>query len=930
MQKLLLSFLFGLAAFLAQAQNPTRIRIQGTVQDTTGEKLPAATVMLLQPQDSSLVSYAVTNTNGAFEFKNVKNNPYLLKISYVGYLPYQRRIAASATDINDIGTLKIKPITKELLEVVIQTAKAPLSIKGDTIEYDASSFKVPTGSTVEDLLRRLPGIEVDVDGNVKAQGKDIKRVTVDGKTFFGGDPKSATKNLGAETLSKVQVFNDKSEQAKLTGIDDGKREKVMNLALKDEFKKGAFGKITAAAGTEDRWATRGNYNRFNQKEQFSVIGYANNINETGVNWEDYGEFKGNNSFNDFDNGDFGFSSGGNFYYMTSDVVNNFDGRGFTKNAGVGVNYNYSHEKTKFNTSYFYNQTRLNLDQYSYKQTFLQNSSFYNLDTTAQNNFRGNHSINMRLEQNLDSNNTLITKATARFSGSDNTNKQYQRYLNNDKIAENTLNIDNGSDLSSYTVSGTAIYRHKFKKKGRSFAASAAANISSSDETQNLSSITKYLTSTDPNAQIRAIRQLNDNNNDQTQLKSSLLYLEPLSKKFYWETFYNFSSDHRKVYRDAFNRLQSDERMDSLSTYYTNQIYYNRVGSSVRYSNSGVNVSVGAAGLRYDLEGSYAPSASLPSSHINRNFTAFSPNIDASIETDNNMYLSTSYSFNVKAPQLNDLQPIVNNSNPYYVTTGNPDLLPERSHNFNFSINKFDPSTFSYLNFWIDYTSYLSRVVYNQTIDPDFVTYTRPENISGGYSLAPSLYAGIPIVKTKLKFNMNAGYELGETPTFINSARNNTTSNNYNGGLGFSFTPTDKLILDLGGNLTYNTIDYSIQKSQNQKIWNRSARTTLKWNFYKKFFFEGNFNYNSYENNRLDFKQNIPIINASLRKLFLKDNKLEVRLAAFDLLNKRKSIYQNGMQNTITQQTALTLARYFMLSVSYNLRGYSDKLEKRGH
>lgn len=930
MQKLLLFLLFGLAAFLAQAQNPTRIRIQGTVQDTTGEKLPAATVMLLQPQDSSLVSYAVTNTNGVFEFKNVKNNPYLLKISYVGYLPYQRRIAVSSTDINDIGAIKIKPITRELLEVVIQTAKAPLSIKGDTIEYDASSFKVPTGSTVEDLLRRLPGIEVDADGNVKAQGKDIKRVTVDGKTFFGGDPKSATKNLGAETLSKVQVFNDKSEQAKLTGIDDGKREKVMNLALKDEFKKGAFGKITAAAGTEDRWATRGNYNRFNQKEQFSVIGYANNINETGVNWEDYGEFKGNNTFGDFDNGDFGFSSGGNTFYFNDPLLNSFDGRGFTKNAGVGVNYNYSHEKTKFNTSYFYNQTRLNLDQYSYKQTFLQNGSFYNLDTTAQNNFRGNHSINMRLEQNLDSNNTLITKATVRFSGSDNTDKQYQRYLNNDKVAENTLNIDNGSDLSSYTVSGTAIYRHKFKKKGRSFAASAAANISSSDETQNLNSITKYLTSTDPNSQIRAIRQLNDNTNDQTQLKSSLLYLEPLSKKFYWETFYNFSSDHRKVYRDAFNRLQSNERMDSLSTYYTNQIYYNRVGSSVRYSHSGVNVSVGAAGLRYDLEGSYAPSASLPSSHINRDFTAFSPNIDASIETDNNMYLSTSYSFNVKAPQLNDLQPIVNNSNPYYVTTGNPDLLPERSHNFNFSINKFDPSTFSYLNFWIDYTSYLSRVVYNQTIDPNFVTYTRPENISGGYNLAPSLYAGIPIVKTKLKFNMNAGYELGETPTFINSARNNTTSNNYNGGLGFSFTPTDKLILDLGGNLTYNTIDYSIQKSQNQKIWNRSARTTLKWNFYQKFFFEGNFNYNAYENSRLDFKQNIPIINASLRKLFLKDNKLEVRLAAFDLLNKRKSVYQNGMQNTITQQTALTLARYFMLSVSYNLRGYSDKLEKRGH
>lgn len=930
MQKILLSLLIGFFTLVAQAQNPTRVRIQGTVQDTTGEKLPAATVMLLQPQDSSLVSYAITNTSGVFEFKNVKNNPYLLKISYVGYLPYQKRIAASTTDINDIGTLKIKPITKELLEVVIRTAKAPLSIKGDTIEYDASSFKVPTGSTVEDLLRRLPGIEVDADGNIKAQGKDIKRVTVDGKTFFGGDPKAATKNLGAETLSKVQVFNEKSEQAKLTGIDDGKREKVMNLALKDEFKKGAFGKITAAAGTEDRWATRGNYNRFNQKEQFSVIGYANNINETGVNWEDYGEFKGNNTFGDFDNGDFGFSSGSNVFYFSDPALNSFDGRGFTKNAGVGVNYNYSHEKTKFNASYFYNQTRLNLDQYNYKQTFLQNGSFYNLDTTAQNNFRGNHTISTRLEQTLDSNNTLITKANVRFSSSDNTDNERQRYQNQEKVTENTLQINNSTDLSSYTASGAAIYRHKFKKKGRSFAASGGVNVSASDETNNLNSLTKYLTSTDPNTQIRALRQLNDNNNNQTQLKSSLLYLEPLSKKFYWENFYNFSSDYRKVRRDAFNRLQSDERMDSLSTYYTNQIFYNRVGSSLRYSYSGVNVSLGMAGLRYDLDGSYAPSASLPSSHINRNYTAITPNLSADIETDNNLYLSAGYSFDVKAPDLNDLQPIVNNSNPYYVTTGNPNLLPERSHRIGASLNRFNPATFAYINFWVNYNYFLSRVVYNQTIDPNFVTYTRPENISGGYNLEQGLYAGVPIVKTKLKFNMNASYELAENPTFINSARNNTTSNNYSGGLGFSFTPTDKLILDLGGNLTYNTIDYSIQKSQNQKIWNKSTRTTLKWNFYQKFFFEGNFNYNAYENDRLGFKQNIPIINASVRKLFLKDNKLEVRLAAFDLLNKRKSIYQNGTQNTVNQQTALTLARYFMLSVSYNLRGYSDKLDKNRH
>ena len=235
MKKLVSLFVFFLLATFASAQNPSKITIQGIVQDTLGAELPFATVMLLNPKDSALVNFSQSSDKGAFSFKNVKNVPYLLKISYVGYLPYQQFLPPSVSEVNDLGGIKTKPITKELLEVVIKTAKAPLSIRGDTIEYNASSFKVPPGSTVEDLLRRLPGIDVDADGNIKAQGKDVKKLYVDGKTFFGDDPKAATKNLDAKIISKVQVFTEKSEQAKLTGVDDGKKDKAMNLELKEEF-----------------------------------------------------------------------------------------------------------------------------------------------------------------------------------------------------------------------------------------------------------------------------------------------------------------------------------------------------------------------------------------------------------------------------------------------------------------------------------------------------------------------------------------------------------------------------------------------------------------------------------------------------------------------------------------------------------------------
>lgn len=916
-------------SILVKAQNPTRVTIKGIVQDTNSAVMSGATAMLLQPKDSSLVNFSRANDKGAFEFRNVKNAPYILKISFVGFLPYQQNIKVSETEIADLGPIKIKPISQELLEVVVRTAKAPLSIKGDTIEYNASSFKVPPGSSVEDLLRRLPGLEVDASGNIKAQGKDVKKVLVDGKTFFGDDPKAATKNLGAETISKVQVFNGKSDQALLTGVDDGKKEKTINLELKDEFKKGSFGKITGAVGTESRGAARGNYNRFNKKEQFSILGYVNNINETGVNWSDYGEFKGNNSFNQNDNGDFGFGSGGRYFFSDGGgITNNFDGRGFTNNFGGGVNYNYTYQKTKLSTSYFYNQTKLNLDQFQTKRTFLQDNSFTTTDTTKTNNFRGNHSIAGRFEQMLDSSNTLITKANLRFSNSNGTDLQNQRYLTQDNALKNSVAINNGSNLNAVNFSGTAIFRHKFKKKGRTFASSASYSVSSSDGTDNINSLTKFFNAQNVNDQIRAISQLNQNANTTNALNAGLNFLEPLSKKMYWESFYNFNNSKQDVGRDAFNGKVENQRYDSLSTFYKNEISYNRLGSSLRYSHAGVNISAGLAVLRYDLKGQLYGKKDAPlKTEINKSYDALTPNLSASIEFKNNAYAGLSYNLNVQAPSISDLQPVVNNNNPFYITTGNQDLLPTKSHEIGVDFYKFDPATFTNISLWTSYNYYQSQIVYNQTVDANFVTRTRPENISGGTRFNTGLYTSFPIVKTKFTVNLNGNINLSKNPTFINGVKNETNNQGYNINLGFNITPSDKLLMSLSGNLGFNNIKYSIEEGQNQNIKTKGVDASVKWNFAKKTFFETNLDYNGYENDRFGFNQNIPILNCSVRRLVMKDNKVELRLAAFDVFNKRQTISQQGYQNIVTNQTALTLARYFMLSITYNVKGHVDKLKK---
>ena len=932
----LLAMLFISTTFLF-AQNPSKVTLKGMVQDTSGVDQPFATVMLLNPKDSALINFTRGDDKGFFEFKNVKNTDYVLKISFVGYIPYQLSITPSANAVNDLGGLKMKPITKELMEVVIRTAKAPLSIRGDTIEYNASSFKVPQGSTVEDLLRRLPGIEVDAAGNIKAQGKDVKKLYVDGKSFFGDDPKAATKNLDAETISKVQVFTEKSEQSKLTGVDDGKKEKAMNLELKEEFKKGSFGKVTAAGGNDERWALRGNYNRFNKTSQFSVLGFGNNINETGVNWADYGEFKGQNSWNGQDNGDFGFSSGGGgmmFFNNNDEDVprNRFDGRGFTRNFGNGVNYNFDNKKTKLNSSYFYNQTNLNLDELSFRQTFFQGTSFLNNDTSNLTDFRQNHNILARLEQEIDSNNTVIVKANLRFSGNTMTEDNSQFFFQNPQTPSNRLALLNTNDLNSHNLTSYAIFRHRFKKKGRSIALSTSFNDVKSNALENIRINNRIFTGLTLKDSISQLD--NDNDKVNRQIKSSLLYTDALSKTVFWETFYNFSNTNNNVNRQVNNLKINNERVDTLSVFYKNNILYNRLGTSFRYSKDGMNISAGAAAQQINLLGqSFADENKPLKKEVKPDpFINFIPNISVNIEPKNNMYLGFDYNYGVKAPDINDLQPINNLNNPAFRVEGNAGLVPERSHNVSMNFNYFNPGNFSYAGVWASANFYDNQIIYNQNLqvaETGIVMITRPENLKGGggQMINSNLWMGFPIVKTKLTMNINGGINYNFSPSFIDGQRNDTRNMGYNGSLSFNLTPNPKIIVDLSMNLNLNNIKYSIQTQQNQTILNNGVDLSVKWNFIPKFFLESNLDYNAYKNDRFNFDQKIPIWNASVRRLLGKTNRFEVRLAVFDLLNQRQAIRQNGSQNYISRTISQTLARYGMLSVTYNLRGHEDKLKK---
>jgi hypothetical protein len=333
-------------------------------------------------------------------------------------LPYQSAFLPNESPLTNLGEIKLKPMSRELFEVVIKAVRDPIAIKGDTIEYNANAFKVGPNATVEDLLRKLPGVSVEQDGSIKAQGQSVQKVTVDGKTFFSNDPKIATKNIPAEAINKIQIFNDKSEQAKFSGVDDGKKEKTINLELKDTFKNGGFGRFTLGQGLDDRREFRATYSKFSKTEQFSIIGLANNTNQEGFSFNDYRDFAGSQAFSN-NSDEFGFSAGNSYFFDSGNnagvPISSQQGRGFSSSYAGGVNYNFDQKKTKLTSSYFFNQTQRIEQTFTNKKTFLQNNTFFeNKDNANANNLAANHRINLRYEQGLDSLNTLLATANGSY------------------------------------------------------------------------------------------------------------------------------------------------------------------------------------------------------------------------------------------------------------------------------------------------------------------------------------------------------------------------------------------------------------------------------------------------------------------------------------------------------------------------------------
>ena len=633
--KTTLSVLVFLITFSLHAQN-----IKGTVQDTLGNPLIASTVLLLQKSDSTMLKFTRTELDGSFIFRKVEPGEYLVKTTYIGYIPTMVPVTFTGQNI-DLENLQMAEIAEELMQVVIKAAKAPIKMRGDTLEYDATTFQVPEGSTVEELLRQLPGIEVDQDGSVVAEGKNVDRVTVDGKSFFGDDPKAATKNLPAEGISIVQVFDTKTEEQEITGSTEESNSKTMNLELKEAFKKGGFGKITGGVGTFNRAELKGNYNKFNKKFQFSLVGVGNNTGRNGLGWNDYQDFLGSNTFNFSDNTDFGFGGGGGSYIVfggsggnsiESSIQNLFfqnNTAGFPRNYSGGVNFNYEVDKTKISSVYYYNNNSLIRNTETNRTNFLSGNTFENNSNILNDDSSSGHRAEFSIDQEIDSLSSFKIEVNGAYINEfDQSDTDLSLRNSTDLISATTF--DNEARTDGYLINSQGFYRKKFKKKGRRFGASFSYLNTQLNEQGIQISNSEFFTNNIVDS-ISNINQNTDEIQDKILYKANAVFVEPIGKKFASQTFYNYS-----------NRIETGDRTVEditgdvtslnalLSRTYENRISYNRAGTALRYFNKGFNLSLGGGAQVFNLQGDFTSKVD-PSigGTIDRQFVVWVPHFSLS-------------------------------------------------------------------------------------------------------------------------------------------------------------------------------------------------------------------------------------------------------------------------------------------------------------
>ena len=917
LQKILLFAFFSILLVTASAQKK---EVSGVVKDTsTKASLKNAVVMLLSPKDSVITVFSRVKEDGSYTLKNVQPGKYILSVTHPNFGDFVDDVEVKNNEI--LSLVSMTPKSK-LLEAVIVKSGNPIRIKGDTTIYTADSFKVSANANVEELLKKMPGIQVDKNGQIKAMGQTVEKVLVDGEEFFGDDPGMAVKNLRADAVKEVQVFDKKSEQSEFTGIDDGKTQKTINLKLKEDKKKGYFGKVDLAGGLkkdiEDRYNDNILLSSFKGKRKITGFLLNGNTGQDGLSWQDEDKFGGSNADVTFD------EESGNTYFSnsrTSDGEPYIDAQnGFITNVNAGVQYsNKWNDKHNLNFAPRFNSQRYNNNQQTFTQTQI-GDSVLNENTNGFSNInRSNVKLKGIYDVKLDSSNTLKITANSNFYNTESNDLRRGITTGKTGTFKNGTNRLLSTKSNKEAYSGNAVFKHKFKKTRRTLSVTADWNFLENQgktflKSDTLNSFLNVL----PN-----LNQMRDFEKATTIISTKVLYTEPLSKNYSLELGYQVSLNNgtngQSTFEYSNTSAKFDTKVDTLSNRFKQNITQNIPSAKINYNYKKlkVNIGSGVSFINFNLQ-----DLSIGKSYT-RNFTNFFPSANMTYTYKPSHNISVRYSGSTRQPTIDQLQPLRNNNDQFNQFLGNPNLKPSFTNNFNLSQNgyNFIKDIFFYQGLNINLVQ--NSITNNRTIDKtNGRTTTQPINTDGNISFNYYGGGGLKLKKidTRISLNTNLGYN--KFADFINNQK--SFAQNTNAGLSFDISKSKDKKYEVS--TIYNP-RYNVQKTSqnNNKISYFTHEVRLDATvFYKKVW---SLNSN-YDLNIRDKTAQIPGItnnlwNARLQRTFKKDE-FTFYVLVRDILNQNIGVDRNFFSNTFTETRNDRLQRYWMLGFAWNFKNKTTK------
>lgn len=939
MKKLLL-FLITLTSSTLFAQ---KISITGIVADGDGKAMENATVLLLAASDSSLVSFGRTKANGSFELRNVNLAANcFLKLTFVGYEPYFQDILKDTKPTNgttlELGGIRMTPLSKMLNEAVVKAERDPVKINGDTTEFNASSFKVQPNATAEDLLKKLPGMEVDRNGNVKSQGEAVTQVLVNGKKFFGKDPKIALQNLPAGAIDKVKTYDKRSDQAEFSGIDDGEREKTIDIQLKKDYSQGTFGNGTLGGGgvegdVASRYLGKFAINNFSKTQQLSFLGNGNNINQTGFSFEDYAGFTG--TTRQMAGGGGGRVSSDNSSGVPLDMGGT---KGFLKTWSGGVNYNkVFSKKTELNMSYFFNDQISDNRRVTDRENFLSTGSFFSKTTSNSLTDNMNHRMNITLDQKIDTFTSLkLTSNLSMTKNSSNSTSESENKRSDGTPQNSGLNVNN-TEGGGMSAQNSLLLRRRFMKKGRTASANVFLNYNESTSDGFLDAKQTFYR----NGLRFDSTTLQDDNrvNNRTNYGTTLSFTEPLGKRQYLEANYSYSATVNEANREVYRLVNNESIFNSnLSNEYVNDYIYQRAGLTYRMNKKEWNFSTGVQYQHSDLNGEFITQGT----SVSRPFDFILPNLRFEYSPIQGKRATFSYETSVREPSITQLQPIRDNTDPLYISRGNPDLKPEYNNRFRIGYNHFNQATFSAFFSNISFNYATNKITNAQTVDTLLRRISQPINVKNDVNANGFIGYNKPLIPQILRLDTRTNFSYGRGISQINNTDNiqnpnskinsvENLTNRISAGLTLRLTLTvkDSFDFSVGGTVNHNRTSYSIQSTQNQKYNVYDLETDLNWRLPLGFKVFGSFTYNVIKGNTFGTSTGIPLLGGGVSKYMLKQNRGELKFQMVDILNKNQGYSRSADVNYIQEERVASLGRYALLSFTYAFNPMGGMFGGRG-